>query len=378
MQKKLRIGLVPAITAVLFAVMAAVSGCQEPTRAAAKSPVPVRLADVTLYSASDGLRYSASVLPFAQTSLAFKSPGYVTGIKQVVGADGRRRDIDTGDYVNRGTILAHIRYQDLKDQLDAAAAALKQAEAQQLDAAQDYQRAKALYATQSLTKPDFDQAQARFDSTRASVNQARANLQQAQLAFNDADLKAPFSGYVLARNIELGDLVAPGVQAFTIADTHAVKISFGVPDYTVTQMHLGQQFRIRLQDYPKEYQGRVTSIAASADPKDRIFAIEVTVSNPKSYLKPGMITSVTLEDVKDAPAPAVPLSAVVPDPASPAHYAVFVAMDQGGTWVAHLRGVTLGQTYESDVAVDGVKPGEKVVAVGADGLRDGDFIQVLP
>ena len=59
-------------------------------------------------------------------------------------------------------------------------------------------------------------------------------------------------------------------------------------------------------------------------------------------------------------------------------YAVFVAKEQGGQWLAHLREVGLGETHESDVAVDGVNPGEKVVVVGAAGLKDGDSIQVLP
>jgi multidrug efflux pump subunit AcrA (membrane-fusion protein) len=74
----------------------------------------------------------------------------------------------------------------------------------------------------------------------------------------------------------------------------------------------------------------------------------------------------------------VPLTAVIADPASSGRYAVFVATDESGTWVAHLREVKLGETHESDVAVDGVKTGEKVVVVGASGLKDGDFIQVLP
>jgi RND family efflux transporter MFP subunit len=367
----------PALTAVLIGMMAAASGCQQPTQVAAKSPTPVRLADVILYSSSEGLHYSASVLPFAQASLAFKSPGYVTGIRQVVGADGRRRDIGAGDFVRRGTVLAQIRHQDLSNQLDQAAAMVSQAQAQQVQATLDYQRARALYATQSLTKPDFDQAEARFDSTTAAVNQAKANLRQAQLALGDADLRAPFSGYILGRNIELGDLIAPGAAAFAIADTRAVKISFGVPDYAVRQLGLGQRFTIHLQDDPKEYAGRVTSIAASADEKNRLFAVEVTIANPKSYLKPGMIASLDLEGVQQTPVPSVPLSAVVADPVSPAHYAVFVATEENGKWVAHLREVTLGQTYESDVAVDGAKPGEKVVAVGAASLTDGDFIQVV-
>jgi RND family efflux transporter MFP subunit len=371
-------GLELAKAAVFFVLVAATSGCQEPTKVAAKSPTPVHLANVAVYSSSEGLRYSASVLPFAQANLSFKSGGYVTQIKQVVGADGRRRDIGAGDYVARGTVLAQIRHEDLQHQVDQAAAALTQAHAQHVQADLDYERAKALFATHSLTKPEFDQAQARFDSTGGAVDQAKAALRQAQLALADADLTAPFSGYILARNIELGNLAAPGMAEFTIADTSPVKIGFGVPDYAVKQLRLGQEFTIHLQDDTKEYKGRVTSIAASADEKNRVFAVEVTVPNPKSSLKPGMIASVSLTGVQKAPVPAVPLSAVVADPGSAGHYAVFVASEQGGKWVAHLRQVALGETHEGDVAVEGVNPGEKIVVVGAAGLKDGDFIQVIP
>src|SRR6202162_4667630 len=378
MDNKLKIGLGLGNAAVLLALMAVINGCHQPTQVEAKSPTPVHLVDVTLESSSQDLRYSASVLPFAQASLSFKSAGYVTEIKQVVGADGRRRDIGPGDYVSRGSVLAQIRHQDLKNQLDQAAATLVQAQAQHVEATQDYERAKALYATQSLIKPDFDQAQARFDSTRAGVDHADVSLHQAQLALQDADLRAPFSGYILARNIELGNLAEPGSTTFTIADTSAVKIGFGVPEYAVRHLRLGQQFSIHLQDDPKEYSGWVTSIAASADEKNRVFAIEVTVPNPKSYLKPGMIASLSVVGVQNAPVPSVPLTAVVADPASSGRYTVVVATDESGKWTAHVREVKLGETHESDVAVDGVKAGEKVIVVGAAGLKDGDFIQVLP
>jgi RND family efflux transporter MFP subunit len=378
MKSKLRIGLTLVKPAIVFALVTAGIGCQQPSKVAAKPPTPVHVADVVLYSSSEGQRYSASVLPFAEATLSFKSPGYVTEIKQVVGADGRRRDIGPGDYVSRGTILAQIRHQDLKNQLDQAAATIGQAQAQHVQASLDYERAKALYAEHSLTKPDFDQAQARFDSTLAGVDQAQANLHQAQLALDDADLTAPFSGYILSRSIELGDLAASGMAAFTVADTSAVKVGFGVPEYAVRQLRLGQQFSIHLQDDPKEYQGRVTSIAAGADEKNRVFAVEVTVPNPKSYLKPGMIASLNLAGVQGTPALSVPLTAIVADPASSGRYAVFVATNEGGNWLAHLREVKLGETHESNVAVDGVNAGEKVVVVGAAGLKDGDFIQVLP
>jgi multidrug efflux system membrane fusion protein len=362
----------------LCVLLAAMTGCQRNTQSPAKSPVPVRLAEVTLYASQDGLRYSASIVPFAQASLSFKSSGYITNIRQVVGADGRRRDTDTGDYVPSGTVLAQIRQQDLTNQVDQAEAQAGQATAQHVQAGQDYQRAKALYATQSLTRPDFDQAQARFESTLAAVNQASAVLHQAQLALKDSDLKAPFSGFILARNIELGNLATPATTAFTIVDISAVKVSFGVPDYVLRQLHLGQELAIRLQDDPRDYQGKVTSISPNADERNRVFAVQVTVANHSGQLRPGMIASLSLGDGSPTPAPSVPPSAIVPCPSQPGHFAVMVAEERSGKWTARLREVRLGETHESSIAVTGVQPGEKVIAVGAQLLTDGEPIEVIP
>ena len=362
----------------LCALMAAITGCHRDTQIPAKSPTPVRLAEVTSYTSPEGLRYSASIVPFAQASLSFKSSGYVTSIQQVVGADGRRRDVGTGDYVVSGAVLARIRQQDLKNQVDQAEAQVSQATAQHVQAGQDYERAKALYATQSLTRPDFDQAQAKFDSTLAAVNQTNAVLHQAQLALNDSDLKAPFSGYILTRNIELGNLASPAATAFTIADTSAVKVSFGVPDYALRHLHLGQEFTIRLQDDPKGYQGRVTSISPSADERNRVFNVEVTVSNHSGSLKPGMIASISLSGVPQPPVPSVPLSAIVPYLSKPGRFAVMVAQERAGKWTASLREVQLGATHESSIAVVGAQPGEKVIAVRAQLLTDGEPIEVIP
>ncbi len=352
----------------LCALMAAITGCHQDTQIPTKPPVPVRLAEVTLYASPEGLRYSASILPYAQAALSFKSSGYVTNIRQVVGADGRRRDVGTGDYVVRGDVLAQIRQQDLKNQVEQAEAQASQAMAQHVQAGQDFERAKALYATQSLTRPDFDQAQAKFDSTLAAVNQTNAALHQAQLALNDSDLKAPFSAYILT----------PAATAFTIADTSAVKVSFGVPDYALRHLHLGQEFTIRLQDDPKGYQGRVTSISPNADERNRVFNVEVTVSNHNGLLKPGMIASISLSGISQPPVPSVPLSAIVPYPSKPGRFAVMMAQEHAGKWTASLREVQLGATHESSIAVVGGQPGEKVIAVGAQLSTDGERIEVIP
>jgi RND family efflux transporter MFP subunit len=336
------------------------------------------LADVTLYQSAEGLRYSASLIPYAQVDLSFRTAGYITEVKQIKSADGRTRDIGTGDYVTRGTVLAQIRPQDLKNQMDESGAQVDAAVAQHIQAEQDFNRAKALYATQSLTKPDYDQAQARFDASLAGVNQAKAALRQAQLSLGDSDLKAPFSGYILARNIDVGTLATPSAAAFTIADINAVKATFGVPEDAINLVHLGQTLTLRGQNDAAQYVGRVTSISPSADAKSRVFTIEVTVSNRRNSLRPGMIAAIELGARHQTAQPSVPLSAIVPYPAESGQFAVVVAEQQSGQWKAHIRRVTVGATHGSSISVTGVQPGEKVAAIGAQLLKEGDSLSVIP
>jgi len=363
----------------VLVTVGSLAGCHQESRIASRPPTSVRLATVTTVPTSgEALRYSASILPFAQADLAFRTSGYVTEVKQVQGADGRTRDIGTGDYVEKGTVLARVRLEDMKNQVAQAQAQLDQAAALHTQAEQDFGRAKILFATQSLTKPDFDQSQQRFNSTMAAVDNAKAVLNQAELTLGDSDLKAPFSGFLLNRYIDLGSLVSPSSAAFTIADISSAKATFGVPDYALSRVRLGQQLSIALQDDVTPFVGRVTSISPSADTRNRVFAIEVTVANHGGRLKPGMIASLSLGESSRSSAPSVPLSAIVPYPSKPGRFAVMVAQERAGKWTASLREVQLGATHESSIAVVGVQPGEKVIAVGAQLLKDGQPIEVIP
>ena len=363
---------------VLLSIAGVLSGCNRESQIPSQPPRAVRLATVAApQMTGETLRYSASILPYAQVDLMFRSSGYVTNVRQVRGADGRTRDIGTGDYVEQGVALAHIRREDLQNQVAQAQAQLDQATAQHTKADQDFQRAKALYSTQSLTKPDYDESQEAFNATQAVMDNAKATLLQTELLLGDADLKAPFSGYILNRNIDLGTLVSASTSAFAIADIGRVKVSFGAPDYVLSRVRLGQELTIQTENDAAPVKGRVTSISPSADTRNRIFAVEVTVSNRDRHLKPGMIASISLGEVPHLSI-SIPLSAIVPFPSEPDHFAVMVAQDRSGTLVANLRKVQLGTTHDNSVAVEGVQPGERVVSVGAQLLRDGDPIQVIP
>jgi multidrug efflux system membrane fusion protein len=323
------------------------------------------------------LRYSASILPYAQVDLMFRSAGYVTSVRQVRGADGRTRDIGTGDYVKEGVALAHIRRDDLQNHVAQAQAQLDQAVAQHTRADRDFHRAESLYSTQSLTRPAYEQSQEAFDATRAAMDNARAALRQAELLLRDSELRAPFDGYVLSRNVDVGSLASPSTSALTIADIGRVKVTFGAPDYALSRVRLGQELTIQTEMDAAPFKGQVTSISPAADPRNRIFAVEVTVSNRERRLRPGMIASVSIGEVPHSSI-SIPLSAIVPFPSEPEHFAVMVAQERRGAFVARLRKVQLGTTHDTSVAVEGVRPGERVVSVGAQLLKDGDPIHVLP
>src|SRR5580704_7909989 len=167
-----------SVVLVVLSFALVLGGCNHESQIPSLPPKAVRLATVAApQMTGETLRYSASILPYAQVDLMFRSSGYVTNVRQVRGADGRTRDIGTGDYAEEGLMLAHIRREDLQNQVAQAQAQLDQAVAQHNRADQDFQRAKALYSTQSITKPNYDQSQEALNSSQAAMDNAKAAFQ---------------------------------------------------------------------------------------------------------------------------------------------------------------------------------------------------------
>src|SRR5262249_6767839 len=138
---------------------ATLAGCSH--KSADQRPLtPVRTSQVQTISTGSETRYSANIVPNAQVDLAFKSGGYVTSIRQVRGVDGRMRNLDIGDWVHRGTVLAVVRQKDYTDQFEQAKAQLARAQADYEQAKVNFERASNLYSTASATKPDYDSAKA--------------------------------------------------------------------------------------------------------------------------------------------------------------------------------------------------------------------------
>jgi RND family efflux transporter MFP subunit len=356
----------------------AMSGCQQ-AGSESKVPTPVRIAAVNTIQAGNALRYSANIVPYAQVDLAFKSGGYVKSIRQVKGTDGRIRNIDAGDWAPKDSILAVVDQQDYNNKLDQAKAQLERAQAEYNKAKLSFDRTDALYASKSATKPDHDSAKAQLDSAAASVTTAKAQISDAQIALEYCSLRAPFDGWIVDRSVDVGALVGPATKGFSIADTRSVKAIFGVPDISIRQVTLGQPMTITTDALEGEFRGRVTSISPAADPKSRVYSVEVTIQNPKNALKSGMIASLTVGGGDlTKPVLAVPLASVIRNN-SGSGFAVMLAVGSGDTLSARLRPVGLGDAYGNIIGItNGLSAGDKVITTGVTLIKDGDTVRVIP
>ena len=367
-----------ALAAIVFSILGQVA-CDR-TASENTQLTPVRTSEVRNIDTGTANTYSANIQPYQQVDLAFKSNGYLVSIKQVKDANGHTRNIDQGDYVAAGTVLAVVQKDDYQQKLDQAKASLAKAQAEHERAKLSFDRMSVLYKAGAATQPDYDDSRAQDQSTQAAVDNANAQIAEAQLALSYCDLKAPFDSWVLKRNVDVGTLVSAATPGFTLADTRTVKAVFGVPDTAVGHIQPGSPQTVTTEAYRKNFSGHVTAISAAADPKSRVYSVEVRIDNPENLLKAGMIASITIGN----PGPAggvmvVPISSVIKSPATPKGFAVFVTEGTGGTVKVRTQDVTLGNTYGNVIAVtSGLSVNQRVVTEGSNYIRDGDEVRVIP
>ena len=363
-----------------------VSACQKVQGQADAPARPVKVQAVEVAPAMPPLRYSATIQPDREVALAFKVSGYVDFLPQRRGADGRMRPLQAGDAIRAGETLARVREADYRERVNQVTGNIREIEAAQSKATLDLQRARALFGTGSLTKPDFDAAQSAAEARDAQMAAARAQLAMAEIALREAVLVAPISGVVLERRVEIGALVAPGVTVFSIGQVAPVKAIIGVPDLHVARVALGRTLHVTSEGVPgRAFDGIVTAVAPAADSQSRLFNIEIALANRDNALRPGMIGSVEIPVAPQATGAveiaslAIPLAAVIRSEKVANGYAVYVVEGDAERAVARARQITLGEVRGNAVAVTrGLHKGEAIVVSGPGMLVDGDRVRVIP
>jgi len=368
-----------ALSLFIIAAFLFISGCDR--KEAYERPLKaVRVATVTARDGGETSRYSASIIPYRQVTLAFRVGGYVEEIREAPPGSGNRL-IQEGDAVLSNDVLARIRETEYAARVNQARAGFSEASSSLSKAREDLGRAENLFHESSMTRADYDGIRTRFEVARSQVRKAKAFLEEAETALRDCRLKAPMEGVILKRLIEVGSLAGPGSPAFILADISSVKAVFGVPDVVMENLKVGSPQKITTEVFPGEsFEGEISSISPSADPMSRVFQVEITLSNDSKRLRAGMIASLEMDMAKASPArPTVPLNAIIRPRNAPSGYAVFVIERQGDAAVARLRVIRPGNILANQVAIlEGVKEGEEIVTAGAPLLVDGEKVKIIP
>jgi len=363
---------------------ASLPACHHPPKAVEKKAVPVKVRIVEKRPNAGPTRYSGALEPAAKVDMAFRGGGYVEAVGQIAGGAGMRA-IDKGDFVRKGTVLARIRSGDYAQRVATAQAQLGDARASANLAEVELDRAKTLFAEGAISRAELDSKVARAESARAQVANATARTGEVGVSLDDTVLRAPMDGVVLARQVEVGSLVAPGQPVITVADIRMVKAVFGAPQSLVERIRVGSSVQVfvgaetEAKAPQKLLDAHVTRIAPAADANGRVFSVEAALPNDDGSLRVGSVVSVHVpESELDGATLAVPLSAVIRSPREPRGFSVFVLDGDGDRAPARLRDVRLGQVVGNSVTVtDGLALNQRVVTLGSTLLRDGSDAVVI-
>jgi len=383
---------------------AAVSGCDEPR--VERAPVPVRAKVLTPEDAVVSSRFSASVEPLQTTDLAFKLHGTVQRLHRPSGLD---RDVQVGDVLAKGTVIAELDEGDLWRAKAGAEARVAQLDARVATARDSLEIATRVLVrfeetSGSVSEVARDDAAAKrvaaageLASAEHALADARVQLDQASDDYVNRQLIVPFDNATVAeKRIESGERKAAHEVAFRLIDISKVHVTFGVTDTMIgdpafgwsaaDRIHLGQRIRITADAFEgRALEAVVTKIAPQADAQTRTFLTELTLTNPalsdgQRLLRPGMIVTVHIGTENDRRVMLLPMAAIHRG-RSADELIVYEAVTEDGHEVVRARKVALGGVYDNQVEVvlagSELRQGSRVVVTTAERLTDGAHVRVL-
>ena len=212
--------------------------------------------------------------------------------------------IDFNDRVTAGDLIALIDPTILQQEVRSAEVNLARNQAELDQSRRELERTVELHATQVVTDSELDLARYRFELADASFRSAEINLERARRNLEYSEIRAPISGVVVSRDVEVGQTVAASLSApilFLLAqDLAEMEILASVDESDIGHIHEGQPVRFTVQAYPeRQFQGTVQQVRLQSTTQDNVvtYSVVVNAENPDGALLPGM--TATLDIVLD-------------------------------------------------------------------------------
>ncbi len=293
-----------------------------------------------------------------------------------VGGNLVRREVDAGQRVSKGQLLAELDASDYALQARASQAQYAAAEADLVRARDEHRRYVALAEQQLVSRSALDAQTATLKAAQGQADAARANLDVNRNQAAYAQLHAPAAGMIASREAEAGQVVSAGQTIYTLAADGAREVAIALPESAIRDFSVGQAVEVELWNQPgKHLPGSIRLIAGAADAQTRTYAARVSLApEALNEVELGQSARVFIRHGKDGVL-SVPLAAVQPGKQA----------QQASVWVVNpadgklqARAVTLGTYGPEQVPVlQGLKGDEWVVAAGGHLLREGQPVTAV-
>jgi len=277
-----------------------------------------------------------------------------------------RISFESGQSVSTGDVLVELDTRQERAQLASL-------EAQSELARLNYGRMQQLVNAGVISRMDYDQATSQQKATEANVAEIRATIAR-------KTIRAPFSGILGIRKVNLGQYLAAGAPMVVLQSLNPIYVDFGVPQQTAAQVKVGSKLRVASEDLAGHgFTGRVTALDSVIDETTRNVQVQATLANPEGKLRPGMFVQVDVGVGAGRAVITLPASAISYAPYGDSVFVITDLKDPKGKTYRGVRQqfVKLEGSRGDQVAViSGVNPGDEVVTSGVFKLRNGGAVQV--
>ena len=286
--------------------------------------------------------YSSSVEAYATNN-----------IMPQTGARIRKINVEVGDYVVKGQVLAEMD----RLQLDRLELQIQNDEV-------EYARLKGLYEEGGVSQSDFEAAELGYKVRKTNY----------QNLLENTILRSPINGFVTARNFDVGDMFAMSAPLFTVQQVIPVKLLVGISENEYTKVKKGDVVSITVDALPgRSFTGKVNRLYPTINAATHTFNAEVIVQNADRALRPGMFARVTVNFGTNHRI-VLPDRCIVKQEGTGQRFVYLLNPDDTVSYVPVTIGRHIGSEYE---IVDGVEEGATVVSKGQATLKDGVKVVVL-
>jgi len=268
---------------------------------------------------------------------------------------------ESGKRVEKGELL--VQLDDSVDRADLEGLIAERELAQV-----EFDRESKLLADNSTSKAQYDRARAQLQGARAQVEAQRARIRKKAI-------RAPFSGVLGIRQVDLGQYLAAGSQIVSLQSLDPVYVDYMLPERHMDQIAVGQAIGVRVQAYPQAvFEGQVTAIDPRIDEATRQVQVRATVANEDGRLRPGMFANVETLVGSERRVLTLPRTAITYNPYGDS---VFRIVDEDGGLVVQRQQVKTGRSRDGRVEiVSGLEKGQRVVRAGQVKLRNGQAVEI--